>query len=59
VNYQSINKKDGKSHFNISKLHSITHYVDQIRLFESAVEMNSAHFEASTQISCESIFQLN
>ena len=46
MNYQSINKKDEKPHFNISKLHSVTHYVDQIRLFESAVGMDSAHFEA-------------
>ena len=45
VNYWSINKKDEKSHFNIFKLHSITYYIDQIRLFESAIEMNSTHFE--------------
>ena len=45
TNYQSINKKDEKSHFNIFKLHSITYYVNQIRLFENAVEMNSAYFE--------------
>ena len=47
ADYQLINKKDGKPHFNIPKLHSVTHYVDQIRLFSSAVRMDSAHFEAA------------
>ena len=28
-------------------MHSITHYINQIRLFESTVEMNSAHFKAT------------
>ena len=47
VNYWPIDKKDKKPHFNISKLHSVTHYVNQIRLFGSAVGMNSAYFEAT------------
>ncbi len=47
MNYWSIDKKDEKPHFNISKLHSITHYINQIRLFGSAVGMNSAHFKVT------------
>ncbi len=56
ADYRPINKKDGKPHFNIPKLHSVTHYVDQIRLFGSAVGMDSAHFEAAHKYLVKAFF---
>jgi len=56
ANYRPLNKKDGQPHFNIPKLHSITHFVDQIRLFGSAVGIDSAHFEAAHKYLVKAFF---
>ena len=56
ANYRPLNKKDGQPHFNIPKLHSITHFVDQIRLFGSAVGIDSVHFEAAYKYLVKAFF---
>jgi hypothetical protein len=40
-------KKHEYNSFNYLKLHALTHYTEYIRLFGSAIEMNSFHFKTA------------
>lgn len=45
--FQSVNKKTNKGHFNFLKFHVITHYIDFIYQYNSANRFNISHSEVT------------
>ena len=55
-NSRPTNKKTERKHFNFSKFHVMTHYVDSIREFESAVEINSFYEKSAYKFTIKNFY---